>query len=218
MFTTDSVFKRSIGNDTLSENEYNGLTGISLFWGFAINYLIVANVPADAIPFWQLIIGYFISAFAGIAIAHGSDDPIISFFGYNLVVIPVGFVLNVGLQGYDPNLIINAIMVTAIVTGIMMFLGITYPKFFRSIEGTLFWSLLAAIVAELILILVFKRSLGFMDWIVALIFCGYIGLDWGRAQSIPKNANNAIDSVVALYLDIINLFVRLLSIMSGKDD
>ena len=57
-----------------------------------------------------------------------------------------------------------------------------------------------------------------MDWIVALIFCGYIGLDWVRAQSIPKNANNAIDSVVALYLDIINLFVRLLSIMSGKDD
>ena len=55
-----------------------------------------------------------------------------------------------------------------------------------------------------------------MDWIVALLFCGYIGYDWARANAIPNTLDNAIDSAAALYLDIINLFIRLLHIMSRR--
>ena len=54
------------------------------------------------------------------------------------------------------------------------------------------------------------------DWVVALLFCGYIGYDWAEAQNNAKTLDNAIDSAVALYLDIINLFLRLLG--SSKDD
>ena len=53
------------------------------------------------------------------------------------------------------------------------------------------------------------------DWVVALIFCGYIGYDWVEAQNKYKTLDNAVDSAMDLYLDIINLFVRLLS---SKDD
>ena len=48
------------------------------------------------------------------------------------------------------------------------------------------------------------------DWLVALLFCGYIGYDWAKAQEKRKTLDNAVDSAVDLYLDIINLFVRLL--------
>jgi len=214
----NSVFNRGGGHDTMSESAYNGLIGLTLFYGFGLNWWIVSTFPFDAIPILPLIIGYFVSAIAGIFIAYGSDNPVVSFIGYNLVVVPVGFILNVGLQGYDQDIIINAIMVTAMVTGIMMVMGVMFPSFFRSIEGALFWALLAAIVAELFLIFVLGRDLEIMDWIVALIFCGYIGVDWGRAQAISKTPDNAIDSVVALYLDIINLFIRILSIMGNSDD
>ncbi len=47
-------------------------------------------------------------------------------------------------------------------------------------------------------------------------FCGYIGVDWGRANQIERTVDNAIDSAAALYLDIINLFLRILRIMSKK--
>ncbi|HCA63484.1 MAG TPA: hypothetical protein DEP73_05025, partial [Pseudomonas sp.] len=52
--------------------------------------------------------------------------------------------------------------------------------------------------------------------IVVLIFCGYVGVDWGRANQIPKTLDNAIDSAAALYMDIINLFLRILRILGRK--
>jgi len=67
------------------------------------------------------------------------------------------------------------------------------------------------------LMLVFKMHLTIMDWIVAAIFCGYIGYDWGKASALPKTVDNAVDSAAALYMDIINLFLRVLSIIGKKD-
>ena len=56
-----------------------------------------------------------------------------------------------------------------------------------------------------------------IDFLVALIFCGYIGFDWSRAQRYPKTINNAIDASVDIYVDIVNLFVRVLSILGKRD-
>ncbi|MNG09375.1 Inhibitor of apoptosis-promoting Bax1 [compost metagenome] len=100
----------------------------------------------------------------------------------------------------------------------MMALGTLYPRFFQKIESALFWALLIAIVVELVQVMVFKVKLEIMDWIVAVIFCGYIGVDWGRANSIERTVDNAIDSAACLYLDIINLFIRILEIMSKVKD
>ena len=55
-----------------------------------------------------------------------------------------------------------------------------------------------------------------IDWAVVFIFCGYIGYDWGRANRIPKTVDNAIDSAAALYMDIINLFLRILRILGRR--
>lgn len=63
---------------------------------------------------------------------------------------------------------------------------------------------------------VFHAQSGVTDWIVAAIFCGYVGYDWGRANNIPKTLDNAVDSAAALYMDIINLFLRILRILGRK--
>ena len=44
----------------------------------------------------------------------------------------------------------------------------------------------------------------------SIIILGYIGYDWAKAQEKRKTLDNAVDSAVDLYLDVINLFVRLL--------
>ena len=155
------------------------------------------------------IIGYFVVAFLGIAMAVGSDSPIVSFIGYNLVVIPVGAVLSVGLQGYAGFDILLAFLATAAVTLIMMILGTIYPKFFNGLGGTLFWSLLISLIVEIILLL-FGIELTILNWIFVIIFSLYIGYDWHKAQSYAKTVDNAIDSALDLYLDIINLFIGLL--------
>jgi FtsH-binding integral membrane protein len=76
--------------------------------------------------------------------------------------------------------------------------------------------LIISIVVQLVRMLNFGIHLGVMDWIVAAIFCGYIGVDWGRANRIKRTPNNVVDSAASLYLDIINLFMRVLEIISRR--
>nr|MCR5618576.1 Bax inhibitor-1 family protein [Lachnospiraceae bacterium] len=53
-------------------------------------------------------------------------------------------------------------------------------------------------------------------WIGAALFSGYIGYDFWRAQQFPKTLDNAVDCAVDIYLDIINLFLRILRILAGS--
>jgi FtsH-binding integral membrane protein len=72
------------------------------------------------------------------------------------------------------------------------------------------------ILWELFDIFVLGIHHGIIDWIVVVIFCGYVGVDWGRANQIPKTVDNAVDSAAALYMDIINLFLRIVRILGRR--
>ncbi len=217
-----TVFNRTeaeSSGEILSEAMYNLAIGLTLSWGFLVNWWMVKAIPATAIAQIHpllFILGYFACCFVGVAVFTKSDNPLISFLGYNLVVLPFGLVINLAVSRYDSTLVLNAIQVTGITTVIMMMLGTMFPAFFQRIVGALTIALICVIVVELIQVFIFKMHSGILDWIVVLIFCGYIGYDWGRANRIPKTLDNAIDSAAALYMDIIILFLRILSIMGRR--
>ena len=217
MFDTNSVWSRTSTTDPIiSDRAYNLSIGFVLFWGFALNFITAMTIPVAtiaAIPFWLLLIGYILCCFAGISIYQNSDNPMISFLGYNLIVIPMGIVLTPLVLSYESNIIAQAMATTGGVTLCMMIMGTIYPAFFLSIGRTLFFSLIALIVVELILGLFFNMDSTIFDWIGAGIFSGYIGYDWARANQIPKTLDNAVDSAASLYVDIINLFIRILRIL-----
>jgi FtsH-binding integral membrane protein len=204
----------------LSPHLYNLAIGLVLIFGFSLNYWMVLNIEPQWIMrfgFWPFIIGYFVSCFAGVMLFTMSNKPIISFVGYNLVVVPFGFVVNIVVSGYNPEIVIEAIKVTGLVTAGMMVLGTLFPKFFERIAGALFAALFLVIIVELVdIFFLGGGNKGWIDWVVVIIFCGYIGYDWGRANRLPKTLDNAIDCAAALYMDIINLFLRILRIMSRK--
>jgi FtsH-binding integral membrane protein len=199
---------------------YWATVGIVLSIGFLINYFIVTNVPAEvvtSINIWALLIGYFVCCIAGISLSAFSKNPLISFIGFLLVVVPIGFVITPFIQSVDPNIVANAALFTALLTIIMGAGGFLFPSLFKSLGGILFWALLAAIVVEVILLFMGVKQ-SFMDYIVALIFLGFIGYDFAEAQDDEPTMDAAVDRAVALYLDIINLFLRVLSIMASSDD
>ncbi|ESE42246.1 Bax inhibitor-1 family protein [Shewanella decolorationis] len=220
MDSGDSVFDRRTTNDTLiGAGLYNLVIGLTLLWGFAVNYIMVSHIDPEAIASvnpWIFFIGYFASCFFGIYLFQTSSNPLVSFIGYNFVVVPFGLIINMVVSQYDPELVTEAIRITGLVTIAMMCLGTMFPAFFQKIAGVLTIALLLVIVVELIEIFIFKTHHGILDWIVVLIFCGYIGYDWGRANQIPKTVDNAVDSAAALYMDIINLFLRILRILGRK--
>lgn len=219
---SSSVFKRdweeSTGNE-LSESTYNLTIGAVLLYGFLLNWAMVKYIPVEAIASVNPIlffVGYLGCCFAGCALFTKSDKPAISFLGYNLVVIPFGFIINLVVHQYQPALVLEAVRVTAMVTFLMMGLGALFPAFFRKIAGALFIALIAVIIVQLVQTFIFHVQSDWIDWAVALIFCGYIGYDWGRANAIPRTLDNAIDSAAALYMDIINLFLRILRILGRR--
>lgn len=214
------VFERRDTTDPIiSATAYNLAIGLTLCWGFAVNWLMVTNIDPQSIASinpWVFFIGYFASCFFGIYLFNGSRNPAVSFVGYNFVVVPFGLIINLVVSRYDAALVSEAIRITGLVTVGMMCLGSMFPEFFKKISGALTVALLLVIVVELIEIFVFDIHHGIIDWIVVLIFCGYIGYDWGRANQIPKTLDNAIDCAAALYMDIINLFLRILRILGRK--
>ncbi len=219
MFESSVFDRQSTGELEISPALYNITIGLCLFWGFFVNWLLVVNIdPATlmAINPWVFFIGYFASCFLGIYLFNSSDKPLVSFIGYNFVVVPFGLIVNLVVSRFDPNVVVEAIRITAGVTIVMMILGSMYPKFFQKIAGALTIALLSVIVIELVQMFVFGIHHNWIDWAVAVIFCGYIGYDWGRANQIPKTVDNAVDSAAALYMDIINLFLRILRILGRR--
>lgn len=212
------VFQRR-GSDSISHATYNLIIGLVLCWGFLINWLIVHYIRPEVVlrinP-WIFLAGYFASCLYGVYLFNTSKDPAVSFIGYNFVVVPFGFVVNIVVRLYEPELVLQAIQLTAAVTVVMMLAGSLFPRSFEKVYTTLTIALVGVLVVELFQIFVLGIHSDWIDWVVAIIFCGYIGFDWGRANRIPATVDNAIDSAAAIYMDIINLFLRILRILGRK--
>ncbi len=202
----------------LDARTYNLIIGAVILYGFAVNAILIqfaGNFVMTINPI-ALIVGYFVSCLAGSLIVNFSKSPIISFLGYNLIVVPLGALLAICLPEYDPQHIFMAMLLTGVVTLIMTALAAAKPNFFAKLGPTLFFSLLIGIIVEIIATL-FGYHGDIFNWFFVIIFSLYIGFDWNRAQRYVKTADNAVDSAVDLYLDIINLFLRILSLISKKD-
>ena len=213
------------GEREIDPSTYNLIIGGTLAYGFIVNCLMVATCADFAFKLFSnsvvFYILYFAMVFIGTMMVNCSDNPVVSFIGYNFIVVPLGLVLTVllnlfSLAGYD-KVIATAFGITTIVTIGMMMLSSAFPRFFLSLGKTLFITLLLTIVVEIIMMIA-GASLGFIDYVVVLIFCGYIGYDWARANACAKTVDNAVDSAAELYVDIINLFVRILSILARSND
>ena len=77
-------------------------------------------------------------------------------------------------------------------------------------------ALLATVVIEIVFRIILHVEMAWMDYVVALLFAGYIGYDWSKAQQYPKTIDNAIDSAADIFVDIIGLFIRLLAIFGNR--
>ncbi len=215
----DRKFTGTQAKDEIEPARYNLIIGLVLLWGFGINLLLVQLVPVElllGIDFRLFLIVYFASCVYGSHLFTTSTVPWVSFAGYNFVVVPFGLVVNIVTSRYAPAIVFDALRITAIVTLVMMLFGTYFPDFFERIERALFVAFLSVVILEVIETFVFGIHHDLFDWIVALLMCGYIGYDWGRASRIPKTVDNAVDSAATLYMDIVILFLKILRIL-GKN-
>ncbi len=136
---------------------------------------------------------------------------------FALRIHPIGF-----LVGYIAlciagtlTVVYQAFILTACITVVMTALSGMFPDFFAKLGGMLFASLFAVIIGSALCLFMGWSTYG-LSIFAAAIFSLYIGYDMYRAQRYPKTADNAVDCAVDIYLDIINLFLRLLRILGRR--
>lgn len=211
------------GDVEISERSFNLIIGGVLLWGFLLNYLMVALFGAQINQMMAgmnpnvFLLGYFALVIAG-SVLISKDSPVLSFIGYNLIALPIGVVVCACVTGVPVSVVKSAVLVTAIVTLSFMILGTIFPGFFLGMGRVLGVGLLVAIVAELVTTFIFHYSGSIFEWIFVGIFSLFIGYDWARANTCARTVDNAIDLAANLYLDIINLFLRILEIMGKRKD
>ena len=211
------------GDTEISERAYNLIIGAVLLWGFLLNYLMVALFGSQitrmvaGMGIAPFLIGYFVMVIAG-SVMIGKGGAAVSFIGYNLIALPIGVVVCACVDGIPASVVKSAVLVTAIVTLSFMILATLKPDFFLGLGRMLGFGLLIAIVAELVTTFLFRRYSPIYEWVFVGIFSLYIGYDWAKANTCARTVDNAVDLAASLYLDIINLFLRVLEIMNRHKD
>ena len=212
------------GDVEISERAFNLIIGAMLLWGFALNYLTVALFGEKVLRLVYgmnpavFLIGYFVLVLVGnvMVVRCGAA---LSFIGYTLIAAPIGIVVCMAVQGVPLSIVKSAVLTTAIVTLSFMIAGTLFTGFFLRLGRVLFFSLLFMVIGGLVSLLLLGRRTGMVyEWLGVGVFSLYIGYDWARANTCARTVDNAIDLSASLYLDIINLFLRILRIMSKNRD
>jgi FtsH-binding integral membrane protein len=205
----------------VSARTYNAALTLTVLYGLIVNVLLcresVFRYVFSHIPFYGFIAIYFVSCIAGIIISRKAQTAAPAFLGYNLIVVPAGLLVSavVYMGGYSPLIVHQAFLYTAGVTVIMTTAGILFPELFSKIGSILFFGLLGVLVAGIFSIFFPAVSLG-VSMFAAVLFSLYIGYDVYRSQQFPRTIKNAIFCAIDIYLDIINLFLRILEILGRK--
>ncbi len=215
----ERMFEQVDGSEIISEQLYNLVIGLTVCSGFIINFFVMRFFaePLSEMGYLTSILLYFGFSFGGMFIAYRSNSAAVSYSGFALLAIGFSIILNGVVYYYAPQTVVSAIYVTLGATILMMVISTIIPKFFAGLGKVLFISLLVVFIVELVMMFTGIIEPTVIDFLVALLFCGYIGFDWSRAQNYPKTLNNAIDCSVDIYVDIVNLFLRVLSILGKRN-
>ncbi|MCR5375354.1 MAG: Bax inhibitor-1 family protein [Lachnospiraceae bacterium] len=208
--------------DTITVQRYNMTIGAMLLYGFLVNAIMcfvfgdrIMSFAKEGLP--VIVISYFVGSILGMVVCNKTENPVVGFIGYNLIVVPMGLFLTPLFSMFEFSTVRFAFCIMCVVTLVVIGLSYAYPQFFLSMGRTLLTLLVLGIVSELVLWLLGYSS-GIFDFVFIAIFCGYIGYDWAIAQKQQKTTPNAIRCAYMMYVDMINLLIRLLRILAKNRD
>lgn len=170
-----------------------------------------------------LVLGVLAVSFVGIWIAQSSSDPMVSLIAYlTFVAAPFGLLLGPLVALYQPDSVLKIFGLTVLVVLALGFIGAALPANLAS-WGTPLLGALLLLIGGLLVVPVLgafgvpiEGAMTALDWIGLLIFGALVVYDLNRAARLPHTVDNAVDSGLAVFLDFINIFIRLLSLFGVK--
>ena len=141
------------------------------------------------------------------------------YFGYAILN---GFTFSVIFYVFELNSIISLFFVTAGMFGALAYVGIKTEKDLTSFGSFLYAGLFAGIIMTLINLFMKNSTLDIvLDWVILAIFLGITVYDVNKIKKMDEYELVEPDKLyiygaMEIYLDFINIFIRLLSIFGKR--
>lgn len=136
-----------------------------------------------------------------------------------------GVTLSVVFVVYELSSIVSVFIISALVFGILGFIGYKTNKDLNSWGTYIIVFLIAGIVLSLLNLIVFRSSVLdiAIDWLILILFCGATIYDINKIKVLQESADINQDKIhiycaMQLYLDFINIFLRILSLFGKSKD
>lgn len=217
-------------------NEYNENTQVYpkmftwLFIGllitFASGYALTLN---EQLMIQVLTIGILPIAIIEIVIALvlgirlAKMHPLTMKILYVIYSILTGVTFSVIFVAFEVSSLISIFIITAIIFALLAFYGYTTKRDLTKIGTIALIALLAIIIAGILNIFIFKSTMfdTALTIIGVLIFIAYIAYDVNKVKQLMLAIGEekaAVYGAFQLYLDFINLFIRLLELFGKRRD
>jgi FtsH-binding integral membrane protein len=164
-----------------------------------------------------IVIVVLAAGFAGIVIADRSDKPWQSALGFLLVAGPMGLLIGPMLAQYPTDLVLSIGIQTTVLVVILGFIGALIPKDLSGWGNWLLGALIILIVGSLAMPMLSLVGVSVEDgyywwnWIGVFVFGFMVIYELNKAMRVPFTVDNAIDCSIGIFLDWLNLFLRLLA-------
>lgn len=213
--------------DDIGEGTFNLIFALTTMFGMAVYGVFIAlflTVKLTTLP----IIALVVVAFAGCFVACSDIIPFKA-IGLAMIAGGLGAVTGPYVNQFKLASVTEIAGATVLMTLILGAIGWIYPKSFAS-WGTSLFVLLIALLVLLIFAPIVYSALGLplkglmhaLDWVGIILFSAYLLYDFNRARDLPKSVDNAMDCGISVFLDVANIFVRLLELFgvmkTGSDD
>lgn len=179
-----------------------------------VNLLSIGFLPIAII---ELVIAFVM----GIRIQK--MNPMTTKILYIIYSVITGITFSTIFVAFKVSSIISIFLITAIIFGALAFYGYITKKDLTKLGTILFISIICLLIAMILNVLIFKNSSFDLTLTIfgVLIFVGYIAYDVNKVKYLVASVGEekaAVYGAFQLYLDFINLFIRLLELFGKRND
>lgn len=208
----------------VSVRVYNLVLAGLILLGFVVMGAGVNLVATPAFQLWMYdnillyLVGTLAGTIAGILLMSSAvkrQSVARSLVGYALFTCTFGLMTSIAVMNYDLPTINAAFTATAGITAVFGILGVAFPRVFQRMSGGLVVALFALMLVQIVMAFAGVDQT-WLDLAVIVVFCGFIGYDMHQAAVAEPTLPNAVFMACNLFLDIMNVFIRLLDIFNNR--
>ncbi len=227
---SDVWTQRQSGLHTMSRSAY--LMAICLWTAAGIAVSAVAAYLAQGIDFKAMtdatgllfILGLFGISLLGVFISTKADTVGGKLIGYIIMTVAMGIMCAPLVAAYTTASVAMAFGLTSAAVLLLGVVGAVI-KYDLSNMGMFLFGALVALIVGMVGTAIFgvmgihvTVMMAVLNVVGVLIFSLYVVYDLNRAVRMDYTMTNAVEVAVSVYLDFINLFIRLLELLGQKND